>query len=235
MARENSLSDSDGRSLTPDIEEENDFDMGPAHGSSAAAPASEANTDQQAQTSLKSLPSNTQSSAASTMVPGAETRENQQQRQKPSFTEVYSAPPAIPPRKTTMASPSITRDIPGRPSMPLERFRSSVRKVIHLTRGSSAMSLGGAGAEPGIDPRRSNAFLNYGHIHQHCTIQVTDYSWVRSIPRQMHNKEFVEFMADAQSSPRAPWIKVRWINIGGISWDVMSAVALAYSMSFILP
>lgn len=231
MARENSQSDSDGGSLTPDIEEENDFDMGPGRGSSTAAPASETNTDQHAQTSLKSLPSNTQSSAASTMVPGAENRENQQQRQKPSFTEVYSAPPAIPPRKTTMASSSSS----VRPSMPLERFRSSVRKVIHLTRGSSAMSLGGAGAEPGIDPRRSNAFLNYGHIHQHCTIQVTDYSWVRSIPRQMHNKEFVEFMADAQSSPRAPWIKVRWINIGGISWDVMSAVALAYSTSFILP
>lgn len=227
------MSDSDDRSLTSDIEEENDF-VGPAHGSPTAAPTSETGAERHAQTSLNSPPSNTQSSAASTMVPSASYPEVQQQPQKPSFTEVYSAPPAIPSRKATVASSSVTKDTPVRPSMPLERFRSSVRKVIHLTRGSSAMSLGGAGAEPGIDPRRSNAFLSYGHIHQHCTIQIVDYSSVRSSARQMHNKEFVEVMADAQTKPRDPWIKVRWINIGGLSWDVMSAVALAYSTTCIL-
>lgn len=86
----------------------------------------------------------------------------------------------------------------------------------------------GVGAEPGIDPRRASAFVNYGHIKQQCLIEVADYSAVRSSFGRMTNAEFVQFMGNTQASAREPWVKVRWINIGGISWDVISALAMKY-------
>lgn len=92
------------------------------------------------------------------------------------------------------------------------------------------MTLGGVGAEPGIDPRRSSAFLNYGHIRQKCTIEIADYSSVRASFGRMENRGFTEFLGDPTASKRESWAKVRWINIGGLSWDVISALAIKYGM-----
>jgi hypothetical protein len=44
----------------------------------------------------------------------------------------------------------------------------------------------------------------------------------------MTNSGFIEFLQDARASVREPWVKVRWINVGGISWDVVSALAMKY-------
>lgn len=114
---------------------------------------------------------------------------------------------------------------------PTERFRAAARKVIQLHRSTSVLTSGarpGVGAEPGIDPRRESAFVNYGHIKQDCVIEVMDYSGVNISVGRMTNREFVGMMRDDRASAREPWVKVRWINIGGISWDVISAVALRY-------
>ena len=94
-----------------------------------------------------------------------------------------------------------------------------------------ATSLGFIGAEPGVDPRRASAHLNYGHIKQNCTIEIVDYSSVRASFGRMENRAFEEFMLDQKASRREPWVKVRWINIGGVSWDVISALALKYGTS----
>lgn len=88
--------------------------------------------------------------------------------------------------------------------------------------------MGGIGAEPGIDPRRSSAYMNYGHIRQKCKIELVDYSAVRSSFGRMENRGFVEFMSDERACTPESWVKVRWINIGGISWDVISSLALRY-------
>src|ERR1700722_4304026 len=104
------------------------------------------------------------------------------------------------------------------PSTPKDRFRSHVKKIIQLRRSSSVLF--GVGAEPGIDPRRKSTFLSYGHIKAKCTIEIADYSGVRSSIVRMTNQEFVELMNDSTSG-RERWAKVRWINIGGISWDVL--------------
>jgi hypothetical protein len=47
----------------------------------------------------------------------------------------------------------------------------------------------------------------------------------------MSNKSFVEMVEDPCAPLREPWVKVRWINIGGIGWDVISALVLMYGMS----
>ncbi len=86
------------------------------------------------------------------------------------------------------------------------------------------------GAEPGVDPRRQSAFLAYGHIKQKCLIEVVDYSSLRSSFGRMTNKEFVNMLNDERAGEKEPWAKVRWVNVGGVSWDVISALALRYGM-----
>ncbi|KAJ7923388.1 magnesium transporter [Mycena leptocephala] len=78
-------------------------------------------------------------------------------------------------------------------------------------------------AEPGVDPRRASADAEYGGIKQECVIEVVDYSAVRSSFGRMTNREFVDLMNNPDASARDPWVKVRWINIAGMSWDVIKA------------
>jgi hypothetical protein len=44
----------------------------------------------------------------------------------------------------------------------------------------------------------------------------------------MTNNGFIKFLQNDQASAPEPWVKVRWINIGGISWDVISELGLKY-------
>ena len=121
---------------------------------------------------------------------------------------------------------------PVNPS-PGDRFRATVRKIMRLHRTSSWIATRGVGAEPGVDPRHESATLAYGHIRENCVIEVCDFSSVRSSFSRMTNKEFIDLMNNPQASSKEPWVKVRWINIGGISWDVISVLGLKYSMFYI--
>jgi len=113
---------------------------------------------------------------------------------------------------------------------PINRFRGAVRKVMALHRTSTMMFRGRLGAEPGVDPRRHSAFAQYGHVRERCVIDVVDYSSIRCSVGRMTNKGFVDFLENDRASAREPWVKVRWINIGGVSWDVISALALKYEL-----
>jgi hypothetical protein len=114
---------------------------------------------------------------------------------------------------------------------PLHRFRHTVRKVMAMHRSTNVITGRGVGAEPGVDPRRASADAQFGGIKQDCVIEVVDYSVVRSSFGRMTNREFVNFMNDPAASDREPWVKVRWINIGGMSWDVIKAVSIKYGQS----
>jgi Mg2+ and Co2+ transporter CorA len=61
-------------------------------------------------------------------------------------------------------------------------------------------------------------------------IELADYSSVRNSSERMTNHEFINYLSNPQASKREPWVKVRWINIGGISWDVIRALALKYDL-----
>jgi hypothetical protein len=111
---------------------------------------------------------------------------------------------------------------------PKDRFRTAVRKVIAVRRTSFVAFRGRLGAEPGVDPRHHSAFATYGNVCQKCVIDVVDYSSVRHNFSRMTNSEFIDFLHNDQASALKPWVKVRWINVGGISWDVISALALKY-------
>jgi hypothetical protein len=119
--------------------------------------------------------------------------------------------------------------------LPIERFRMSVRKIMHINKTSSCFTGKGPGAEPGVDVRRDSAYLNYGHIRQNSLIEIADYSSVRSSFGRMTNVEFINLLNDPKASEREPWVKVRWINVGGISWDVIRALALKYGKADLQP
>ncbi|KAJ7174183.1 magnesium transporter [Mycena crocata] len=177
MPRENSFSDSDGRSLTPDLEDEDEVNSFPPKSPTYAPPSPNLYT----------------------------TRTRESALSKVSRTR---------------------RPVP----YPTERFRRVVRKVIAMHRGTAVMSRRGVGAEPGVDPRNASADAEFGQIHQECVIEVADYSSVRASFGRMTNCDFVDFMNDSAASKREAWVKVRWINIAGMSWDAIKAVSIKYDL-----
>jgi len=105
---------------------------------------------------------------------------------------------------------------------PNARFRSVVAKVIRMNK----MRLAGE-SEPGIDPRRESAAALYAHIKQKCSIQIVDYGPTK-VEMQTHTNESLEELLLTEDDKRPLWSKVRWISVGGISWDVIRALALKY-------
>ena len=91
------------------------------------------------------------------------------------------------------------------------------------------------GAEPGVDPRRVTAEATYSHMINPCRIEVVDYSAIRNIHSSMSKDEFIDFMDTGSLEPpqKPSWAKVRWINICGLSWDVIKAVSIAYGALFV--
>ena len=199
MPRENSFSDSEGRSLTPDPED--DFVTSPID-------------DQPTEHNLPDVRPSADHTNAHSASPILEERHTQHHAKHG---------PTSPTAPNSTQRPAFTT--------PKDRFRSAVRKVMAMRTTSSFMARRGIGAEPGVDPRRASAFLNYGHVRQQCLIEVNDYSTMRTSFGRMTNAEFVRLLADGKASAREPWVRVRWINIGGISWDVVSALALKYGAS----
>lgn len=199
MPRENSFTDSEGRSLTPDLEDE--FDPVPR----SASPAQ--------------------------LQP-----EQSHMLYDNIFSNEYSQDSAPQPTQRTSSSmgptsPRLKHAAAPHFQSPKDRFRTTVRKIISMRRTSTILSRYGlAGAEPGIDPRRHSANIQYAHIRERCMIQIADYSTVRSSFGKMDNERFVKLLNDDACSRREPWAKVRWINMCGISWDVISALALKYGM-----
>lgn len=77
------------------------------------------------------------------------------------------------------------------------------------------------GSEPGYDPQLPDG----GHasmptLSAPCDISVIDFSQAKMVQRRFDNESFVRFIKE----PKEPWAKCRWININGLSWDVIQAV-----------
>jgi hypothetical protein len=210
MPRENSFSDEE-RSLTPDLD---DADR---EGKLQAV-----NVVSETVTNPHLMPSTT-TGAAALVLDRTLSRKTQK-----SFRSRLS--------KSHRSIPS--HIVEGVPS-PKEKFQAAVRRIIAIRRGISSFAgsaqHGIVGDEPGVDPRRPLADATYGHLQVPCDIEIVDYSSVRCTSRKMSNREFVDLMNVESGEPvkREPWVKVRWINIGGLSWDVLKAVGIKYSESVV--
>ncbi|ESZ94886.1 hypothetical protein SBOR_4762 [Sclerotinia borealis F-4128] len=77
------------------------------------------------------------------------------------------------------------------------------------------------GQEPGLDPSKADGGRSTGiNLHEDCQITVVDFSEDKMVKREFNNEELVRFL-DIEQEQR---IKCRWININGLSWDVIKAV-----------
>lgn len=77
------------------------------------------------------------------------------------------------------------------------------------------------GSEPGYDPDLPDG----GHasmptLNAPCDITVFDFSLERLERRHFDNQPFISFL----ERPREEWARCRWINVNGLSWDVLQAI-----------
>ncbi|CAE7123085.1 unnamed protein product [Rhizoctonia solani] len=142
---------------------------------------------------------------------------------------VQSAPAALPetPNRGETGQDSSLRP----PARPIAKFRSSVNKVISLNRAQSALLDIAPGTEPGADPRKSATAELYGGIKADCKIDMCEYGPSKARFTDFDNKSFITWLnSNNATAKREIWNKVRWINIAGVSWDVISALALRYEL-----
>ncbi|KAJ4362547.1 hypothetical protein N0V83_010641 [Neocucurbitaria cava] len=74
-----------------------------------------------------------------------------------------------------------------------------------------------AGAEPGIDTKNESDAANYHHLHAQCQITVVDFSDERVECHELDNDTLEDFL----NYPKEEWVSCRWINVNGLSWDVI--------------
>ena len=80
------------------------------------------------------------------------------------------------------------------------------------------------GTEPGIDPSKplppytaDSAFSFPTELHRRCEILVVDFSPEEVRQYQLDNDTLEPFL----KREREPWVQCRWINVNGLSWDVI--------------
>ncbi|KAF8167595.1 hypothetical protein B0H34DRAFT_23363 [Crassisporium funariophilum] len=92
-----------------------------------------------------------------------------------------------------------------------------------------------AGAEPGVNPRSGTSIAEFSHFKQQCQIDVVDYDCDDASFERMSNADLILMLQKEElgigigPDDDLPPRRVRWVNIGGIDWDVLSAVALKYN------
>jgi Mg2+ and Co2+ transporter CorA len=73
------------------------------------------------------------------------------------------------------------------------------------------------GAEPGVDTKNETDAANYHHLYAQCQITVVDFSDDRVECHELDNDTLEDFL----NYPKEDWVACRWINVNGLSWDVI--------------
>ncbi|KAI1378386.1 hypothetical protein F4677DRAFT_413099 [Hypoxylon crocopeplum] len=152
----------------------------------------------------------------------------------PNMASTASAPSAIPPPSTpqddrarvhynvnvdTSGIPqSVPRfsPLPPSPSIRRRTTRSNTFKTI-----DDFEDFGRPGAEPGIDPSKPDGGQDSTPgLHADCQITVVDFSQDNLQIHELGNAELIAFV----KKPQPGWVKCRWINVNGLSWDVIQAL-----------
>ncbi|KAG9037278.1 hypothetical protein FRB95_006221 [Tulasnella sp. JGI-2019a] len=120
---------------------------------------------------------------------------------------------------------------------PNSRFKSIVLKVIALNRMRLLSD-----EEPGVqDPSSDAAAAVYGHIKEKCSINIVDCgpTFANFVDLSTGGAEALEEFIKVKlpednvygpGAERPLWSKIRWIDIGGVSWDVIKCLALRYHL-----
>lgn len=111
-------------------------------------------------------------------------------------------------------------------SKPIDKFRTAVRLVQKMQRTHVALK----DLTP-ADALHSTPHELYNQYQERCKVHVWDYGPTQARPRQFDNNEsFISWLEGQSSHPRGLWNKVRWINISGVSWDILNALRQEYDL-----
>lgn len=110
------------------------------------------------------------------------------------------------------------KKLPSSPTESIRRriHRSSTAKTYRPERRGREWT---PGQEPGIDPAESHDThdLSATHLYEECEILVVDFSNEHIDLRRLNNRSLPEFL----EKPRPQWVQCRWINVDGLSWDII--------------
>lgn len=132
-------------------------------------------------------------------------------------------------RQPTTSSHSATKPDTGMPHSPRSP-RSPIRR--RVTRANTFKSIDDfsefehekgwhPGAEPGLDPFKTDGGrASLTKLSAACEITVVDFSQDNIHVTRLDNDRLGPFLKERQPS----WAKCRWININGLSWDVVSTL-----------
>ncbi|KAG8166290.1 hypothetical protein KVR01_004842 [Diaporthe batatas] len=132
-------------------------------------------------------------------------------------------------RQATTSSRSATRPDPEMPLSPRSP-RSPIRR--RVTRANTFKSIDDfsefehekgwhPGAEPGLDPFKTDGGrASLAKLSAACEITVVDFSQDNIHVTRLDNDGLGPFLKE----PQPKWAKCRWININGLSWDVVSTL-----------
>ena len=73
------------------------------------------------------------------------------------------------------------------------------------------------GAEPGVDTKKETEGAHYHHLYARCQITVVDFSDERVECHELDNDTLEDFL----NYPKEDWVVCRWVNVNGLSWDVI--------------
>lgn len=134
--------------------------------------------------------------------------------------------PRVDPRQLSQSDTEIHRQPSFSPSLLRRRTtRAATFKTIddydEFDTAFSARPGWQPGSEPGYDPMLPDG----GHssmptLNAPCEITVIDFSQQAMVRHHFENDTFIRFL----DKPKEEWAKCRWININGLSWDVIQAV-----------
>lgn len=85
------------------------------------------------------------------------------------------------------------------------------------------------GQEPGIDtsaPVDQYSSSTAPKFNENCQITTVDYSQTEMQQHELDNHSLAQFMA----KPRPEWAVCRWINVNGLSWDVVKLLGNHYGL-----
>lgn len=109
---------------------------------------------------------------------------------------------------------------PGQPSSDLGIRRPKRSRTANLYRPKTRGRLWKPGQEPGIDPAAIHLATTPSSLKAACDITVVDFSQDDMRMQYLDNASLEEFL----DRPQEDGLNCRWININGLSWDVISII-----------
>ncbi|KAK2627363.1 hypothetical protein QTJ16_003329 [Diplocarpon rosae] len=125
------------------------------------------------------------------------------------------------PRRSTSVHSDPEIGLAPSPTMLRRRNRANTAKTMAAIDFMPIRPHWQAGQEPGLDPSKPNGGrAQLPTFHEECQITVVDFSESDIYQYEFNNAQLIQFLQARQD----PWVRCRWVNVNGLSWDVIQAL-----------